>query len=134
MVLLDTNIASLLHPKKSAAVHRGRYEPHLLGQVLVVSFQTVAELFQWAEERHWGAVPRRDLEQLIGRFVVVPYDTELAHVWARVMSAAKAAGRRIESADAWIAATAIHRQLPLLTHDRDFGSVSIPGLHVICHA
>lgn len=134
MVLLDTNIASLLHPKKSAASHRFLYEPHLLGQVLVVSFQTVAELFQWAEERRWGPTARQDLDRLIGKFVVVPYDTGLARTWGRVMAMAKSAGRRLESADAWIVATAVHRRLPLITHDRDLVGLPIPDLKVVCFA
>lgn len=44
-VLLDTNIASLLHPKKKAAALRRRYEPHMRGQTLALSFQSVAELW-----------------------------------------------------------------------------------------
>ncbi|HEX7376097.1 MAG TPA: hypothetical protein VF278_03245 [Pirellulales bacterium] len=36
IVLLDTNIASLLHPKKKAAALRRRYEPHMRGQTKAV--------------------------------------------------------------------------------------------------
>jgi predicted nucleic acid-binding protein len=106
----------------------------MLGQVLAVSFQTAAELFQWAEERQWGTAARNDLDRVIGSLLVVPYDTDLARAWGRVMSLAKGAGRRLEAGDAWIAATAVHRQLTLLTHDRDLVGLSIPGLNVICYA
>jgi len=134
VVLLDTNIASLLHPKKSPTALRPQYEPHLIGQVIVVSFQTVAELFQWAQERRWGAAARRDLERVVGRFLVVPYDTELGRTWARVMTAARRQGRRLDVGDGWTAATAVHRRLRLITHDRDFVGLGIPDLDVLCLA
>ena len=102
--------------------------------MLVVSFQTVAELFQWAEEREWGTTARGDLERLIARFVVVPYDTELARAWGRVMAHAKSIGRRLESADAWIVATAVHRRIPLITHDHDLVDLQISGLSVTCYS
>jgi predicted nucleic acid-binding protein len=44
---------------------------------------------------------------------------------------AERAGRRLEADDAWIAATAIHRRLPLLTHDRDLIDLPINGLTVV---
>lgn len=94
----------------------------------------MAELFQWAEERGWAAPARRDLERVISRFVVIPYDTELARTWARVMATAKREGRRLESGDAWIAATAVHRALRLVTHDRDFLGLRIPNFDVLCFA
>lgn len=49
VVLLDTNVASLLHPKKRSATLRRKYEPHMRGQTLALSFQSVAELWDWAE-------------------------------------------------------------------------------------
>jgi predicted nucleic acid-binding protein len=40
-------------------------------------------------------------------------------------------GKRLETGDAWIVATALHRKIPLLTHDRDQATVVITGLEVI---
>ena len=122
VVLLDTNVASLLHPKKRAAALRRRYEPHMRGQTLSLSFQSVAELWDWAEASHWGAKARSGLDPFIRRFLVIPYDLELTKVWARVMEAARQEGRRLESGDCWIAATAVHRGITLLTHDRDLAA------------
>jgi hypothetical protein len=46
------------------------------------------------------------------------------------MVAAQAAGRRIETADAWIAATALLYDAPLVTHNgSDY--VGVPGLKLI---
>jgi predicted nucleic acid-binding protein len=133
-VLLDTTIASLLHPKKKGTEQRQRYDPHLRNQLLVLSFQTVAELLQWADENNWGKRERSNLDAFIARSVVVPSDHELSRVWAHVMTRCRSRGRRLEAGDAWIAATAIHRRIPLLTHDRDFVDLPLADLKVVCYA
>lgn len=84
VVLLDTTVASLLHPKRRGSALRRRYEPHMRGEILALSFQSVAELWAWAEERNWGPAARRRLESFLRRFLVIPYDAGLAKVWARV--------------------------------------------------
>jgi predicted nucleic acid-binding protein len=48
------------------------------------------------------------------------------------MVAAQAAGRRIEYADAWIAATALLYGVPLVSHNRS-DYLGVPGLKLICH-
>jgi hypothetical protein len=37
----------------------------------------------------------------------------------------------LESGDAWIIATAVHRRLPLVSHDKDHLGLGIPKLEVI---
>ncbi len=133
-VLIDTTVASLLHPKKRNSPERLLYQPHLEGKTLALCFQSVAELFAWAEERRWDEARRADLENFLSKFLVIPYDVELARAWARVMTHSKRIGRRLEAGDAWIAATAACRQIPLVTHDRDFVGLRLAGLAVICHA
>ena len=133
VVLPDTSVASLLHPKKKNDVLRAKYEPHLHGQTLALSFQTVAELWEWAESSRWGDAARQRLEAFLRRFLVIPYDYELAKTWAVVMSAARGAGRRLETGDGWIIATAVHHRIPLLAHDRDMVGRSIQGLEVISY-
>jgi len=59
-VLLDTTVASLLHPKKKQDALRAQYEPHMQGQILALSFQTVAELWAWAEENNWVPSGEKD--------------------------------------------------------------------------
>ena len=51
MVVLDTDVWSFVFKRDSRAE---RYRVHLEGNVLCVSFQTVAELYQWAEMANWG--------------------------------------------------------------------------------
>jgi tRNA(fMet)-specific endonuclease VapC len=103
------------------------------GQVLALSFQSVAELWPWAEENNWGERQRTGLEAFLRRFLVIPYDFDLAKTWARVSAQSKRQGKRLETGDAWIVATALHRKIPLLTHDRDQAKVVITGLEVISY-
>ena len=132
-VLLDTSVASLLHPKKKNSTLRVLYEPHLTGQVLALSFQSVAELWAWAEDNNWGEKQRSGLEVFLRRFLVIPYDFALAKVWAGVSAHCKRRGRRLEAGDAWIMATAAHRKIPLLTHDSDLVGLEIPDVTVISY-
>lgn len=133
-VLLDTSVVSLLHPKKKDHPLRSMYEPNVSDRVLALSFQTVAELWAWAEENNWGDRQKAGMENFLRQFLVIPYDSELAKIWAKVSAHSKRNGRRLEAGDAWIAATAVHRRIPLVTHDRDYVGLEIEGLQVISYA
>jgi tRNA(fMet)-specific endonuclease VapC len=61
-----------------------------------------------------------------------PSSPDLCRKWAEVMVAAQAVGRRIECADAWIAATALIYDAPLVTHNRS-DYLGVPGLSIISH-
>jgi tRNA(fMet)-specific endonuclease VapC len=133
-VLLDTTVASLLHPKKKNDALRVKYERHMEGQILAVSFQSVAELWSWAEENNWGASQRAGLEAFLRKFLVIPYDPELAKTWARLSTHCKRIGRRLEAGDAWIAATAVHYKVTLLTHDSDQVGLNFSDLNVVYYS
>ena len=73
------------------------------------------------------------LRIFLARFVIVPSSRDLVLKWAEVMVAARRVGRRVETADAWIASTAIVYDAPLITHNgSDYAGV--PGLKVITEA
>ena len=133
-VLLDTTVASLLHPRKMRSAAWRLYEPHVKGQILTVCFQTVAEMYAWAELNQWGPEPRAALEAVLHRFVVIPYTADLARAWAQAYARAMDQGVRLESGDAWICASAVRYRLPLITHDKDFTRLHLPGLEVVCFA
>lgn len=42
-IFLDTSVASLLHPKKKGSPQRVKYEAHMAGMVLALSFQSAAD-------------------------------------------------------------------------------------------
>jgi tRNA(fMet)-specific endonuclease VapC len=103
------------------------------GQTLALCFQSVAELWLWPESRKWSKSNREGLDRFIRKFLIIPYHYELAQVWAKVMYASKTQGMKFEAGDCWIAATAVHYDIPLLVHDKDFSRPSIPGLNVITY-
>lgn len=126
-LLLDTNIVSYLLKQKPEAP---LYLPLLEGKLLCISFVTVGELLFWAEDARWGTQRRSQLEHRLRNYVVIPYDFELAEVYARVAAERKKKGLPISSNDAWIAACALRHDMPLVTHNmNDF--LEIEGLKLI---
>ncbi|NJR63336.1 MAG: type II toxin-antitoxin system VapC family toxin [Cyanobacteria bacterium CRU_2_1] len=127
LVLIDTDIASFIFKGSDYAAP---YLPLLSGQELSLSFMTVAELFQWAILRQWGDRRLAQLEQYLANYVIIPVDQPLCREWAQIRADRQNMGRVISPQDAWIAATAIRHNLPLITHNRkDFQE--IPNLQLI---
>ena len=125
-LLLDTNVVSYLLKGDSRAAG---YEPLLIGHRLALSFVTVGELFEWAALRGWGTARTTRLEQSLAAYLTIPVDVEVCRLWADVRVQRRSIGRPIASQDAWIAATALRHQLPLVTHDAvDFDQIA--GLDV----
>ena len=93
---------------------------------------TVAEVERWALQYRWSSQRLHWLHLYLRRFTVVPSSPDLCRKWAEVMAAAQAAGRRIETADAWIAATALLYGVPLVSHNRS-DYLGVPGLTLISH-
>lgn len=121
VVLLDTNIVSFLLKGDSRA---RSYAPHLRGQILAISFMTVAELFQWAFVHDWGARRMSQLEASLQNYTVLPFDIALCRLWGEVRANCRAVGRPISPQDAWIAATALQHRMPLVTHNpADFEAI-----------
>jgi predicted nucleic acid-binding protein len=120
--VVDTDVVSFAFKGDSRAA---AYQPHLDGRLLVISFMTLAELDQWALVHNWGQRRRAALEAHLASFTVFPYDRDLCRWWAAVSAEARRAGRPIQCADAWIAATALLYGVPLVTHNpNDYAGVS----------
>jgi tRNA(fMet)-specific endonuclease VapC len=126
-LVVDTNVFSYLFKGDTRSA---LYAPHLVGVRPVLSFVTIAELAHWADVRQWGQPTRGRLERFLTGFVVRYPDRVLCDRWGAVTAAARRAGRAIAAMDGWIAATAIHYRVLLVTHDpTDYAGV--PGLTVI---
>jgi len=126
----DTDVVSYLFKGHPTAF---QYLPDLKDCTAIISFMTVAELDRWSLEAKWSEARRQKLREYLERFVVFPFDRQLCAEWAGITVPAKDCGRRIECADAWIAATAHLYALPLITHNRaDY--LGVPGLTIISHA
>src|SRR5207237_6639078 len=100
---------------------------YLHGREWFISFMTEAELEQWALVANWSGKRIDSLRLFLARFAIVPSSHALVLTWAETMAAARTRGRHIETADAWVAATALLYGAPLLTHNKaDYAGV--PGL------
>jgi len=129
-VVVDTDVVSYVfknHPFGSL------YDPDLAGRIALISFMTVAKIERWVLQRQWGEQRVQMLRTFLQRFTVVPSSPDLCRKWAEVMVGAQAIGRRIEGADAWIAANALLHDAPLLTNTRD-DYLGVAGLTLISHA
>ena len=126
-VVIDTDVVSFLFKNDSRAQS---YFRHLSDRQWLISFMTEAELEQWALLSNWQAKRMEWLRVFMGRFAVVPSSRDLVVKWAEVMVAARRSGRRLETADAWIAATAALYDAPLITHNAN-DYLGVAGLKLI---
>ena len=121
LAVVDTDIVSFRFKKDTRA---RLYRRHLLGRVPVIAFMTLAELHAWAQEHRWGLARRAELARHLGQYEVYYADDALCRLWADVWTRARRLGRPIEVADAWVAATALALDVPLVTHNvADFAGV-----------
>ena len=126
MIVLDTSVVSLAF-KGDPRVDF--YLPHMSQQRTVVSFQTVEEVWYGAYRAGWGARRKNELSLHLGRYEVVWPDQETADVSSNLRVERERAGRRLNTADAWVAAAAIRLSCPLASDDGDFDG--IPNLRLI---
>jgi predicted nucleic acid-binding protein len=91
---------------------------------------TEAELEQWILLANWGERRVQRFQEFMRGFASVPSSRDLILRWADAMVAARGNGRRIEAADAWIAATALLYDAALVTHNpKDY--LGVPNLIVL---
>jgi hypothetical protein len=73
-VILDTDVASLLHRRKLT----GPLATRLIGREPLITFITFGELARWAEIRRWGAHRRGELAGWLSGIPVLPGDEAVA--------------------------------------------------------
>lgn len=118
-VLLDTDAFSHLHRgDEQARVWLDAVD----GRIPLLSFVTVGELLRGAIQAGWGTSRRARLQARIDAMTVIPYDEVIVQSYAQVTADAVARGHPLGQAvhgnDAWIAATAVAHEVPLLTGNR----------------
>jgi tRNA(fMet)-specific endonuclease VapC len=116
---LDTNAASMLFKP-----YHTLFESCLAAVAdhqWYISFMTRSELLLWPRLNRWGARRQELLSQHIGLCTTLLPDEETCEIWAETTAKSKSLGRPMTVNDAWIAATAIQWDMPLVTADfRDF--------------
>ena len=126
-LVIDIDVVSYLYKRDTRAE---LYQPHLTDPPFIISFMSLAELRRWTRERNWGERRRRELQEYLERYFVIHSDDEMCDRWAEAMNSARLRGRPIATADAWIAATALLLDVPLVTHNGGHYS-GVAGLRVI---
>ena len=122
VLLLDTNVVSILFNRNHSL--RRTCLDAVSGNQLVISFMTRAELSLWPVANNWGTSRRGALEEHLGLYLTLYPDERTCAIWATVVDRCRRAGRPIQTADAWIAASARQWECPLVTTDfRDYGAV-----------
>ncbi len=86
---------------------------------------------QLGESGQWGARRRLDLRILLSRFPVIRCTPGVPELFAKVTAERERAGGRMTPDDAWIAATAIHHDIPLVTHDENFLNTNGLRIHSV---
>jgi tRNA(fMet)-specific endonuclease VapC len=126
-IVVDTDVISYIFKKDSRAA---LYEPHMVQVPKFISFMTFAELRRWEFQSNWGNVKTAKFELLLSDFGVIFADEKLCNIWANITNETKKKGRPISTADAWIAATALMFEIPLVTNNRkDFEQIG--GLSIL---
>lgn len=122
--ILDTCVVSYILKDDTRATG---YLQQLTGVELLLSFQTLGELYCWPIARKWGEARTEEFLAEIRKYPVLPYNERVCWHWATLI---KFPGRPMPKSDAWIAATALAFGIPLATHNKnDFAHIA--GLDII---
>lgn len=98
---------------------------------IAVSVVTIAELRLGVLAADDGPTRARRLETLTRAEALdpIPVDRSVAAAWATLRLGLREAGKRMPLNDSWIAATALARNIPVVSQDGDYDGV--PGLLVV---
>jgi predicted nucleic acid-binding protein len=122
VLLLDTSVVSILFNRNHSL--RPTCVDAVAGHQLVISFMTRAELSLWPVANNWGASRRSALEEHMALYLTLYPDERTCAIWAAVVDQCRRAGQPIQTADAWIAASARQWDCPLVTTDfRDYDAI-----------
>ncbi len=120
--LLDTNVVSILFTRKHSL--RDSCIKAVAGSQLAISFMTRAELLLWPAANNWGEERRKLLAEHLDLYTTLYPDERTCAIWVAIVDRCRRAGLSIQTADAWIASTALQWSLPLVTTDfRDYAAI-----------
>jgi tRNA(fMet)-specific endonuclease VapC len=120
-VVVDTNVLGYLFRNTQEAP---AYRALLTGRQGFVSMMSYAEMDYGVLKRGWGEKRKAALEDFLSRYTEVPLTRKIARRFGEVKFESQRNGRAIDTADAWIAATALELGLPLVTHNvKDFAGL-----------
>ena len=124
LCVVDTNVVSTLFRGGGEAQ---TYKNLLVGMRLVISFQTLEEIQFGVLNNRWGKPKREQMRRHLEQFEVIYPNRDIVEKCAQLRFDRR--HRMLATADAWIAATALHLNCPLVTKDTDF--VNTPDLDLL---
>jgi predicted nucleic acid-binding protein len=131
LAVVDTGIVSAIlvgTQRAREAELLSRYEAHLRGKSLVLSFASVSELRYGSIKGEWGLARKKRMEDWFSDVatIVMP-DNDLVNVCAILRDRCRRKGHplsdKIHDSDRWIASTAIRYRVPLISDDGIFQDV-----------
>ena len=125
-VVVDTSVVSIIFDRRDYHLF---YEVGLRHRQAIVAFQTLEEMWFGAINAGWVERRMNRLRDHLSLYRVIWPDGRTVETSALLRSQRKRQGRELQTADAWIAATALTLGYPLATHNRDFEG--IPDLELI---
>ncbi|CAN5374716.1 hypothetical protein BH09SUM1_BH09SUM1_02370 [soil metagenome] len=132
-LLIDTDVFSYVNgARPEAAIFR----PLMQRRKVFLSFASVGEALAGARCKRWGEFRMGALRQSLAELQVLHTSDAVVEAYSRLMEACERDGHALTHVpnrmDAWIAATAIAHNMPLLTNNlRHFRGT--PGLSLIEH-
>lgn len=123
-VVIDTMVASALLRRERRLDEVTPYDLLVRDRAIVVSFATVAELRFGALNAGWGELRMRSLHRSLSALTVVEPAGDVVQRWAELRVECSRLGhplgQKVHDSDRWIAATALARDLELVSDDRVF--------------
>lgn len=133
--MLDTDVWSHLYGRRGDHPDIPVWRAMLTGRPVVVSVQTRAEVIRGLIQRDLGQARRERIMGQLDETATIPMTRELADTYAHLAAAVTRAGHGLQAkdhtGDRWVAATAIHLDVPLLAVDGIYRNV--PGLRLLDH-
>ena len=129
-VTLDTSVASLF---LSTRADNSGYSEIAERYRLLLPTVAYGELEQGALIDGWGRTGRLRLQRFLDRVTLLPVTKSTAELWASLRFECRRRGIGNTENDAWIAATALEMDCPLVSHDRDHlrMQAAVPQLQVL---
>lgn len=127
-VILDTDVWSLLTAgRKERRPEIGAWRRALEGRPLYISAQTRGEVLFGALKAGWGAQRTALLRSSLAAIGILYPTREIVDAWASIRAECEVTGHpladKVHMGDAWIAATAVALDMPLLSRDGIFAGV-----------
>jgi hypothetical protein len=132
--VVDTDVYTLVFVRKDSTDPRvPGWRQQLVGRRVLATFQTRAELLALAATNTWGESRARELRAQLDRTATIGVDESVIDAYATLVAECRRAGHALQqkqhTADRWIAACTIAKDVELLAGDGIFAGT--PGLRLV---